>query len=183
MPVPQSSNISVVLAVATSITYILFLKNKSLQRKLKSSRKNQPRTTGKKISRRAKNDNPKLDVDDGDFHMKEIGRISAPFGMRAGTPRQGLLAPHARSILTLHLDIPKETVDDLDQYSHVWIVFKFHLNPIGKGKSDSNKNLGKAKQKHIPRRIDFTCPKLSHPELAVRRLVFLQHDLLIDPTM
>mmetsp|Transcript_12951 Transcript_12951/g.19421 ORF Transcript_12951/g.19421 Transcript_12951/m.19421 type:complete len:379 (-) Transcript_12951:233-1369(-) len=172
MPVAPSSSISVVLAFATSITYILFLKNKSLQRKIKSSRKKQPRTTSKKISRRAKNDNLKLDVDDGDFQMKEIGRISAPFGMRAGTPRQGLLAQHTRSILTLHLDIPKETVDDLDQYSHVWIIFKFHLNPIGKGKSDSdsNTNLGKAKQKNIPRRIDFTSSKVKPPRAGGKKV-------------
>ena len=73
-----------------------------------------------------------LQEDDMVFRMKEIGIITSPYPQRAGTPRQGLLAPHSKSHLTLHSFIPKETLDDLDQYSHVWIIFQFHLNPIGK---------------------------------------------------
>lgn len=53
------------------------------------------------------------------FTLTEIGIITSPFPLRAGTPRQGLLAPHSRSILTLHSFIPKEAFDDLEQYSHV----------------------------------------------------------------
>lgn len=66
--------------------------------------------------------------------IRPIGTITSPFPQRAGTPRQGLLAPHARSVLTLEDDLPFDVVDGLKEYSHVWVVFQFHLNPIGKGK-------------------------------------------------
>lgn len=70
------------------------------------------------------------------FTLNEIGLISSPFPQRAGCPRQGLLAHNVRSHLTLHSDVVmKETLDDLDQYSHVWIIFQFHLNPMGKARN------------------------------------------------
>ena len=52
-----------------------------------------------------------------------IGTIRSPFPQRAGTPRQGLLAPHARSLLILEDDMPFDVVDGLKDYSHVWVVF------------------------------------------------------------
>ena len=55
--------------------------------------------------------------------IRPIGTISSPFPQRAGTPRQGLLAPHARSMLTLEDDLPFDVVDGLKEYSHVWVVF------------------------------------------------------------
>ena len=55
--------------------------------------------------------------------IRPIGTITSPFPQRAGTPRQGLLAPHARSMLTLEDDLPFDVVDGLKEYSHVWVVF------------------------------------------------------------
>ena len=55
--------------------------------------------------------------------IRPIGTITSPFPQRAGTPRQGLLAPHARSVLTLEDDLPFDVVDGLKEYSHVWVVF------------------------------------------------------------
>lgn len=55
--------------------------------------------------------------------VRPIGTITSPFPQRAGTPRQGLLAPHARSMLTLEDDLPFDVVDGLKEYSHVWVVF------------------------------------------------------------
>lgn len=52
-----------------------------------------------------------------------IGTIRGPFPQRAGTPRQGLLAPHARSLLILEDDMPFDVVDGLKEYSHVWVIF------------------------------------------------------------
>lgn len=109
------------------------------------------------------------------FRMKEIGIITSPYPQRAGTPRQGLLAPHSRSHLTLHSFIPKETLDDLDQYSHVWIIFQFHLNPIGKGKDSKTKrqstlqNQEKAKQdgRH---HFSFTASKIKPPRAGGKKV-------------
>jgi tRNA-Thr(GGU) m(6)t(6)A37 methyltransferase TsaA len=70
------------------------------------------------------------------FTMTEIGRIHSPFPQRAGCPRQGgKLAPHIRSRLIFHPCIPMETLDGITSYSHVWVVFAFHLNPRGKASS------------------------------------------------
>jgi tRNA (Thr-GGU) A37 N-methylase len=70
------------------------------------------------------------------FTMTELGRLQAPFPQRAGCPRQGgVLAPHIRSRLIFHQHIPQEMLDGITSYSHVWIVFAFHLNPRGKASS------------------------------------------------
>ena len=70
------------------------------------------------------------------FTMTEIGRIHSPFPQRAGCPRQGgRLAPHIRSRLIFHPNIPIEMLDGITSYSHVWVVFSFHLNPRGKASS------------------------------------------------
>ena len=73
------------------------------------------------------------------FLLTEIGVITSPFPLRAGTPRQGLLAPHTRSILTLHPFVSREALDDLEQYNHIWVIFQFHLNPVNKGKKSNEK--------------------------------------------
>lgn len=91
------------------------------------------------------------------FTMTEIGIISSPFPQRAGTPRQGLLANQVRSILTLHSHVvPKETLDDLEQYSHVWIIFQFHLNPVGKAKDK------KSEGKKLIFNASKVCPPRAH---------------------
>lgn len=68
------------------------------------------------------------------FVMYEIGTLRSPFPHRAGTPRQGMLAPSARSCLELHKSqIPAEALDQLDGFSHVWVIFRFHIN-VGRSK-------------------------------------------------
>jgi len=42
--------------------------------------------------------------------------------------RAGNVAPFARGCLTLHKDINPESLEGLDEYSHVWIIFVFHAN-------------------------------------------------------
>lgn len=49
-------------------------------------------------------------------------------GFRNGTPRQSLLVPESRAILQLSSQVPAETLDGLEDFSHVWLVFVFHLN-------------------------------------------------------
>ena len=86
------------------------------------------------------------------FQMTEIGRVHSPFPQRAGCPRQGgMLAPHVRSRLIFSSHIPLEMLDGLTAYSHVWVVFAFHLNPRGKA------NSGRKGQLH------FTATKIRPP--------------------
>lgn len=65
------------------------------------------------------------------FEFQSVGRLSSPFKQKFGTPRQPGLAPAAVS--RLHLD-PSwgAAADGLEAFSHVWLVFVFHLH-LGRG--------------------------------------------------
>ncbi|KAI9348673.1 TsaA-like domain-containing protein [Obelidium mucronatum] len=57
-----------------------------------------------------------------------IGSITSPYSTRNGTPRQPALVPSARARLTLHKNIPKASLQSLQEFSHAWIIFHFHQN-------------------------------------------------------
>ncbi len=61
--------------------------------------------------------------------MKPIGKISSVYRLCVGTPRQGLLAPNSRGRIDLYPNIiSSDSIKNITQYSHLWIVFIFHLN-------------------------------------------------------
>lgn len=45
-----------------------------------------------------------------------------------GVPRQPGLAPNARSFIEIEDWVPPPAFDDLTQYSHIWVLFVFHMN-------------------------------------------------------
>jgi len=73
-----------------------------------------------------------------------IGHIESCFKEKFGTPRQPGLVPSAPAQLILHPDrCPEGILSGLDDFSHLWIIFVFHLN--------SNKNV---KGKIAPPRLN-----------------------------
>ena len=64
--------------------------------------------------------------------LRPIGRIETIFPSKFGTPRQGGLAPDARATLRLDPDAvggdAVGALDGLSQYSHVWLIWGFHLH-------------------------------------------------------
>ena len=68
---------------------------------------------------------------DNKLEIQAIGVVRSVYRLCVGTPRQGLLAPHARGRIDL-TRVPSETVDGLEEYSHIWILFIFHLNTLPK---------------------------------------------------
>ena len=63
--------------------------------------------------------------------VQPIGTIRSVYRLCVGTPRQGLLAPSARGCIQLHKlgdASTSEAVSGLEGFSHIWIVFVFHLN-------------------------------------------------------
>ena len=62
--------------------------------------------------------------------MREIGTAYTPFHKRNGTPRQGSLAPSVRCKIVLHPDLQPQSVQHLQQYSHLWLLFRFHRNTM-----------------------------------------------------
>jgi tRNA-Thr(GGU) m(6)t(6)A37 methyltransferase TsaA len=71
----------------------------------------------------------------GSFSVTPIGVVRSVYQLCVGTPRQGLLAPNSRGRIefyaTNNLDAAT-AIDGLEGFSHVWIVFVFHLNLVGK---------------------------------------------------
>ena len=178
-----------VAAIGTSlfVSFYFYRKNRLLQHrinKLQTIEGNNKQDDGDSRSRTDSNvftGSLSYDNDDGRerddemvFKMKEIGIITSPYPQRAGTPRQGLLAPHSRSHLTLHSFIPKETLDDLDQYSHVWIIFQFHLNPIGKGKDSKAKRESTLQNRENAKKgghqFVFTSSKIKPPRAGGKKV-------------
>ena len=67
--------------------------------------------------------------------MKIIGTVVSPYTKRMGTPRQSLLVPSSRGYVdfaaaTSGSDrvVAPASLDGIDQYSHLWIIFEFHAN-------------------------------------------------------
>ncbi|MCE9665454.1 tRNA (N6-threonylcarbamoyladenosine(37)-N6)-methyltransferase TrmO [Halomonas sp. M5N1S17] len=67
---------------------------------------------------------------DADFAMQPIGHIASDFPDKFGIPRQPGLAPAARASLVLSppFDDPL-AVRGLEEFSHLWLTFIFHLSP------------------------------------------------------
>lgn len=81
-------------------------------------------------------------MEDG-MTVKPIGVIRSIYRLCVGTPRQGLLAPNARGcidLLQLGDSSPAGSVDGLEGYSHIWILFVFHLNTQSKNASKKIKS-------------------------------------------
>jgi tRNA (Thr-GGU) A37 N-methylase len=58
-----------------------------------------------------------------------IGTLHSIYRLCVGTPRQGMLVPHSRGIITFdETFISQDSIFELKQYSHVYVVFVFHLN-------------------------------------------------------
>lgn len=73
--------------------------------------------------------------------IQPIGHVSSVYRLCVGTPRQGLLAPNSRGRIDLYPSrISSDSVMDLDKFSHLWVVFIFHLN-------SNTKTVERSKQK------------------------------------
>ncbi|KFK29327.1 hypothetical protein AALP_AA7G119400 [Arabis alpina] len=63
------------------------------------------------------------------YPMRPIGTVQSCFSTRNGTPRQPLLVPLARACLIFDPAlVPPASLEGLDEYSHCWILYVFHLN-------------------------------------------------------
>ncbi|KAH0915567.1 hypothetical protein HID58_030013 [Brassica napus] len=63
------------------------------------------------------------------YPMRPIGTIQSCFSTRNGTPRQPLLVSLARASLVFDPAlVPPASLEGLEEYSHCWIIYVFHLN-------------------------------------------------------
>lgn len=63
------------------------------------------------------------------YPVSPIATIRSCFSTRNGTPRQPLLVPLARATLIFDsAQAPPASLEGLEEYSHCWILYVFHLN-------------------------------------------------------
>ncbi|KAL9242249.1 hypothetical protein vseg_016269 [Gypsophila vaccaria] len=63
------------------------------------------------------------------YPLVPIATVQSCFSTRNGTPRQPLLVPLARACLIFDPSrVPPASLEGLEEYSHIWIIFVFHLN-------------------------------------------------------
>ena len=68
---------------------------------------------------------------DGGIFLRRVGTIRSIYRLCVGTPRQGLLVPNARGYIELEKigdSSLASSIIGLEGYSHIWILFIFHLN-------------------------------------------------------
>ena len=63
------------------------------------------------------------------FVLPSIGVLRSVFREKFGTPRQPAVVPSSLGCVELHAHVPCDALSGLSEYSHVWLLFMFHLNP------------------------------------------------------
>ncbi|MBT6178518.1 MAG: tRNA (N6-threonylcarbamoyladenosine(37)-N6)-methyltransferase TrmO [Deltaproteobacteria bacterium] len=58
--------------------------------------------------------------------MESIGTIASPYKQRFAIPRQPGLVNSARAKIYLNPRFSKDAVKGIDEFSHIWVIFKFH---------------------------------------------------------
>jgi tRNA (Thr-GGU) A37 N-methylase len=65
------------------------------------------------------------------YTFEPVGYLKSCFATKNGTPRQAGLAPAAPATLKLtssQLNNPAHSLEGLKEFSHVWLIFVFHLD-------------------------------------------------------
>ena len=115
-----------------------------------------------------------LKTDNG-FFVQPIGVIESCYRQCVGTPRQGLLVPSSRASMVLKSNVSPEALDGLEEFSHVWLIFKFHLNTNtvkeAKAFEDINGDKSKLPRGEQNRKFTFTA-KITPPMLKEKKGVY-----------
>ena len=152
MSQPSTSNTSLLLGIAGIVTCIvgvtLALRRES-QEKFKWQKEAEERQkeltevkeqykkqvglrlierTSRISSQRLARENIRKSQSEGGITYHPIGHIESPFPDRRGTPRQPQLVPAANGYLNFSKHIQTAHYEELNQFSHVWIIFVFHDN-------------------------------------------------------
>jgi tRNA (adenine37-N6)-methyltransferase len=122
--------------------------------------------------------------------MKPIGWVSSPFLQKFVTPRQSGLARQVPGQIHLLDDAaPQGCLDGLDSFSHLWVLFQFHLNPPLRNKAKvhpprlSGQTLGvyATRSPHRPNPIGLSVVELVSINHSEKTLLIKGHDF-VDQT-
>ena len=141
-PAATSSSVAVTAFVALVSAYALGAATASLLLRggqLITAHPENQREERKAAKKKANETSDKEDENAGNgdasssINFIPIGKISSCYRLCVGTPRQGLLAPNCRGRIELSPALlSADSILGLDGYSHVWVVFVFHLNTNSK---------------------------------------------------
>lgn len=115
-----------------------------------------------------------------EFHP--IGQIKVPEVYPAESPRQPKFASQTSGYLELNPNLPIESLQGLDEFSHIWIVFVFHRNShwspmIQPPRSDiTKKGVLATRAPYRPNPIGVSAVAIDRVD--GRRIYFGQHDFL-----
>lgn len=108
-----------------------------------------------------------------EYTFKPIGFIESCYQDKFGTPRQPGLNEQALSWLKIRGDLqPELALQDLDGFSHVWLIFVFHLNKTSRYHAKvhpprlggESKGLFSTRTPHRPNNIGLSLVKLKSVE-------------------
>ncbi|CAA7050185.1 unnamed protein product [Microthlaspi erraticum] len=95
----------------------------------KSASERRGRVKAQQALREALSQSESNDLHNTIYPMRPIGTIQSCFSTRNGTPRQPLLVSLARACLKFDQAlVPPASLEGLEEYSHCWIIYVFHLN-------------------------------------------------------
>lgn len=146
--------------------------------------------------------NIRLNTEEG-FFVQPVGIITSCYRQCVGTPRQGLLVPASRSRITLTRNVSPEALEGLQEFSHVWITFQFHMNtnvlkeskaftggatfnakislPVLKGGKVKKLGVFSTRSPHRPNPIGVTLAQISSID-KMKRIVYLNACDLVEGT-
>lgn len=70
----------------------------------------------------------KEECESGSLPLKVIGHVESCYVDCQGTPRQPGLVPLSRGKIIIDPAISPTAFEGLEEYSHIWVIFYFHLN-------------------------------------------------------
>lgn len=119
--------------------------------------------------------------------LTPIGVVHSPWQDKRDAPRQPALARDVAGRIELYPDPQLEdALSDLDTWSHIWVLFWFHMNPAGFAKSkvqpprsDKRRGLFATRSPHRPNPIGMSVLRLVRIEQRVLHVLDLD---LLDGT-
>lgn len=113
--------------------------------------------------------------------MKPIGIIETPFKEKFGVPRQSLLSPSAWGKIRFPKnDFNNEAFRGIESFSHLWLIFEFHLIPAGELNALVRPPRFEGKEKwgvyatrspHRPNRLGLSVVQFSHLEVLKNEII------------
>ena len=96
------------------------------------------------------------------WNFRMIGTVETPFRDRRGTPRQGTVAPASEAVCVFDPKIcPPASLEELEKFSHCWVIFVFHENTIGsRSSAEKQTRKGKGSTKEATFTAKITPPRL-----------------------